>query len=274
MEETGYRIDGHIHIESGDYTPAWIDRFVQRAVETGVNEIRLLEHCYRFREFVPMYGSVCARSAFVDAWFRRKGGVKELSEYLDLIARIRERQYPVKILFGLEICYFREHEDFIAEQTKDKGFDFLLGSMHFVDGFAFDHRAEYWDGVDVDRIFRRYFEDSVSLAESGLFDGIGHPDAIGMFGHRPSYPLTEYYERLAEALSKNGVYADLNSGAYRRCPGTAPFGMEEELLGILKAHRVRIIPSSDAHVPEDVGYGIRELYARLRGGRREAPETT
>ena len=55
------------------------------------------------------------------------------------------------------------------------------------------------------------------------------------------------------------MYADQNSGAYRRCPETASLGMAEELLGILKKHRVQIIPSSDAHCPEDVGYKIKEL---------------
>ena len=252
-------IDGHIHIERGEYTPEWIERFAQRAVEMQLDEIRLLEHSYRFEEFVPMYGSARAYSEYVDGWFRRKAGAVKLGDYLKLIDRVRNGCYPVRIKFGLEICYFREYEDLIARLTKDRGFDFLLGSIHFVDDFAFDHKAEHWEGVDVDRIFRRYFEDSVLLAESGLFDGIGHPDTVGLFGHRPSYPLGGYYERLAEALSERGMYADQNSGAERRCPGTAALGMDRELLSILKKHNVRIITSSDAHCPEDVGYKIREL---------------
>lgn len=256
-------IDGHIHIERGAYTLDWIDRFVNRAVELQLDEIWLLEHCYRFEEFVPMYGSVCAYSVYVDEWFHRKAGQVKLAEYLELIERVRNERFPVTIRFGLEICYFKEFEDFIAEQTRDRGFDFLLGSIHFVDSFAFDHKAEHWTGVDVDRIYRSYFEDSVSLAKSGLFDGIGHPDTIKLFGHRPSYSLTESYERLAKALSESGMYADQNSGAARRCPDTASLGMEEELLGILKKHHVKIITSSDAHCPEDVGYQIRELNDRI-----------
>lgn len=114
-------------------------------------------------------------------WFRRVGGVKKLSEYLELIERVRNENYPVKIKFGLEVCYFKEHEALTAELCRDKGFDFLLGSMHFVDDFAFDHSAEHWQGPDVDRIYRRYFEDSVSLAKCGIFDGIGHPDTIKSF---------------------------------------------------------------------------------------------
>ena len=56
------------------------------------------------------------------------------------------------------------------------------------------------------------------------------------------------------------MYADQNSGVARRCPDTGSFGMEEELLKILKKNNVKIITSSDAHCPEDVGYKIRELY--------------
>jgi histidinol-phosphatase (PHP family) len=254
-------IDGHIHIERGAYTLDWINQFVKKAVEMEIDEIRLLEHCYRFEEFVPMYASVCAYSEYVDAWFHRNAGVHKLADYLALIERVRNEQFPVEIKFGLEICYFKEFENFTAELTKDKGFDFLLGSIHFVDDFAFDHKAEHWAGLDVDHIYRRYFEDSVSLAKSGIFDGIGHPDAIKLFGHKPSYSLSGCYERLAKALSKSNMYADQNSGVARRCSETASLGMNEELIRILKKYKVKIITSSDAHCPEDVGYKINELHS-------------
>ena len=215
-------IDGHIHIERGEYKLDWINQFVNRAVEMRIDEIWLLEHCYRFEEFVPMYDSVCAYSEYVDAWFHRQAGVIKFEDYLELIERVKNEQFPVKIKFGLEICYFKEFEDFTAELTKDKGFDFLLGSFHFV-------------------------------------DGMGHPDAIKLFGHKPSYSLTEYYESLARALSESNMYADQNSGVARRCPDTASLGMDGELLRILKKKNVKIITSSDAHCPDDVGYKIKEL---------------
>lgn len=252
-------IDGHIHIERGAYTLDWINQFVSKAVEMEIDEIHLLEHCYRFEEFVPMYDSVCAYSEYVDAWFNRKAGMHKLADYLELMERVRNEQFPVEIKFGLEICYFKEFESFTSELTKDKGFDFLLGSIHFVDDFAFDHKAEHWEGLDVDKIYHRYFEDSISLAKSRIFDGIGHPDAIKLFGHKPSYSLSDYYESLAKELSKSNMYADQNSGVARRCPETASLGMDKELLRILKRNNVKIITSSDAHCPEDVGYKIKEL---------------
>ena len=252
-------IDGHIHIERGDYTLEWIEKFVNQAVKMHLTEIRLLEHNYIFEEFIPMYSSVCAKSEYVDSWFKRSSSKHRMIEYFELIDKVRAKKYPVDIKFGLEICYFKEHERFIEQLTKDKGFDFLLGSIHFVDDFAFDHKAEHWEGYDVDRLYRRYFEDSVFLAKSGLFDGIGHPDSIKLFGHRPSFSLLDYYDKLAQELYANGMYADQNSGVARRCPGTSELGMDENLLHVLKKWNVRIITSSDAHCPEDVGDKIVEL---------------
>lgn len=71
--------------------------------------------------------------------------------------------------------------------------------------------------------------------------------------HRPSFSLSGYYERLAKELSNSNMYADQNSGAARRCPETSSLGMERELLQALKKNHVKIITSSDAHCPEDVG---------------------
>ena len=49
------RVDGHIHIERGDYSLEWIQQFVDKAVETQMDEIRLLEHCYIFEECIILY---------------------------------------------------------------------------------------------------------------------------------------------------------------------------------------------------------------------------
>lgn len=55
------------------------------------------------------------------------------------------------------------------------------------------------------------------------------------------------------------MYAEHNSGIFRRCPNTATLGMDEEMLKIMRNNNVRIITASDAHCPEDVGDRILEL---------------
>ncbi|HWS28849.1 MAG TPA: PHP domain-containing protein [Clostridia bacterium] len=252
-------IDGHIHLERGLYTLAWIDRFVDAAVRNQIDEIWLLEHCYRFREFMPMYASVCAHSDYIDKWFHRKAGVLDLKEYLAFIETVRGNLYPVRIKFGVEVCYFKEFENFVATIVRGKGLDFIVGSVHFVDAFAFDHKAEHWNGMDVDNIYRRFFETSFSLAKCGIYDGIAHPDSIKLFGHRPSFPLDACYDLLAKYLAESGMYAEQSSGVYRRCFNDVELGMNASLLRSMKAHGVRMITVSDAHCPEDVGAYIPEL---------------
>lgn len=252
-------VDGHIHIERGGYTLEWIGQFVNKALEQGLDEIWLLEHCYRFQEFVPMYDSVCAYSEYIDKWFHKQAGVLKLDDYLRLICNVRENPFPIKIKFGLEICYFKEFEDFVANLTKDKDFDFLLGSVHFVDDFAFDHKSEHWNNINIDRVYKRYFETSIDLIKCGIYDGIAHPDCIKLFGHKPSFSLVEYYNEMAQALSVQNMYAEQSSGIYRRCPNTAELGMNKDMLRYMKQHNVKILTVSDAHCPEDVGSKILEL---------------
>jgi histidinol-phosphatase (PHP family) len=242
-------IDCHIHIERGTYSLNWINEFVQVAVDKGIREIWLLEHCYRFREFLPMYESVCTHSEYINKWFHRKAGALELSDFLRLIDIVRQRQYPVDIKFGLEICYFKDFEELVYDETKGKGLDFLVGSVHFVDDFAYDHKAEHWDGVNVDEVYRRYFETSIDLAKSGIYDGIAHPDCIKLFGQKPSFSLNVYYDKLAESLAKSNMYAEQNGGAYRRCPDTTELGMNTGMIKAMKNHGVRILTASDAHCP-------------------------
>lgn len=257
----GMMLDCHIHLEKGEYTLGWINEFVKTAVWRGMNEICLLEHCYLFQEFVTMYEDVCAYSPYIQTWFNRKAGTRNLSDYLRLIEKVRSADIPVKIRFGLEICYFKEYENRIHQETKDLGLDFLLGSVHYVDNFAFDHKPEHWKGVDVDSVYRRYFKTSVELAKSGLFNGIAHPDSIKVFGHQPSYSLLPFYDSLAKEVAKRGMYAEQNSGIYRR--SSAELGMNAHLIIAMKKYGVEILTASDAHKPEDVGANIPDLQALL-----------
>jgi histidinol-phosphatase (PHP family) len=196
-------LDCHIHIERGEYTLRWITQFVDAAKMRGLDEIWLLEHCYRFSEFVPMYDDVCAASDYIDKWFHLKAGVLSLDDYLRLIEKARRQNFGVTVKFGLEICYFRQFEELVYRLTSGKGLDFLAGSVHFIDNFAYDHKLEHWDGVSVDSAYKRYFETSVDLAKCGLYDGIAHPDCIKLFGHKPSVLMTDYYNRLAAGLAEN-----------------------------------------------------------------------
>ena len=254
--------DAHIHIERGPYTKEWIDRFAAQAAAAGLDEIWLLEHSHRFPEFAPLYEQVCAYSDYQENWYQSRVG-PSIKEYQALITEMRNREFPVKIKWGLEVCYFPEYEKLTGEILRSFPFDFAVGSIHWVEGFGFDHKAELWEGIDVDALYHTYYSLMIRLAESGLFSGVAHPDSIKCFHFYPSCDMTADYIRLAEALNAHHMYAE-QSGGLALNYGFEERGMNPALLHVLRSRNVPIRFASDAHRPEDVGANIAAMYADLQ----------
>jgi histidinol-phosphatase (PHP family) len=249
--------DVHIHIERGPYTKEWITRFVSQAQKAGLDEIYLLEHSHRFEEFSPMYDSAGKFNDYQAAWLRKKGGLSIL-QYQQLIREMRECDFPVAIKWGLEICYFPDHERLVSDILNSFDFDFSVGSIHWIDGFGFDHKAEFWQGIDVDAAYHRYYALMMQLISSNLFSGVAHPDSIKCFHKYPQYDLTDTYAALADKLKKHKVYAEQSAGLALNY-GFEEMGMNANMRNVFIEKGVDIRFASDAHIPEDVGAYINDL---------------
>lgn len=257
-------MDCHIHIERGPYTFEWLNEFIQTAVKQGLDEIYLLEHSHRFIEFMDMYESICNYNDYQREWFKRKNhGNLSIQSYIDLINQAKQITYPIKVRFGLEVCYFKDYENLIKEVTSSYPYDFITGSVHWIDEFGFDHRKELWNSIDVDKAYRRYYEIMESLISSGLFTGVAHPDSIKVFGHKPSYDLLDTYNKLAHLLNKYHLYAEQSGGLHLNYSKDCECGMNRGMLEVFKSKGVRILTASDAHSPKDVGANIVELQSLL-----------
>lgn len=254
--------DVHIHIEKGPYAKEWIDRFVEQAMRAGLDEIYLLEHSHRFVEFEPMYASVCEYSDYQKNWYQRKIK-RSIKDFQTLITEMRKMTFPVKINWGLEVCYFPEHENLIRDILHSFDFDFAVGSIHWVNGFGFDHKAELWDGVDTEQIYLNYYDLMLRLVKSGLFSGVAHPDSIKCFHHYPTADLSDTYRLLADELNAHHMYAE-QSGGLALNYGFEELGMNQTLLNIFKNKNVDIRLASDAHKSEDVGANIAKMEAILQ----------
>ena len=262
MERRFLMTDVHIHIERGPYTKEWIDKFVEQAVRMGLDEIYLLEHSHRFVEFTPMYASVCEYSDYQKNWYKSKVGLS-IKEYQTLITEMRNIEFPIKIKWGLEVCYFPEYEKLIRDILNSFPFDFAVGSIHWVEGFGFDHKAEFWNGIDTEELYRKYYSLMLRLVKSGLFSGVAHPDSIKCFHHYPINDLTNTYCLLADELNAHHMYAE-QSGGLALNYGFEEAGMNQTMLNVLKNKNVDIRFASDAHKPEDVGANISKLQAILQ----------
>lgn len=244
--------DLHIHIERGPYTVSWIENFIERAQQTGMDEICLLEHSIRFKDFHPAFKEAREYNSYQRKWFDEKAQTaRTLDEFKTLAQEIRSRNYPVKVSFGLEICWFEQHANLIESLVADDFFDYVIGSVHWIDNWTFNQRKYQWLGKDFNKIYKRYYELENSLAQSEIFDIIAHPDLIGCHSLYPDYDLSEAYDCLCRNLVKHNVSLEMNT--------SKSLGVNSRFLEIAKADGVSFSTGSDAHRPEDVGRNIKEV---------------
>jgi len=156
------------------------------------------------------------------------------------------------VKLALEVDYVPGRVDELAAVLEPYPWDYLLGSVHWIGGFAVDSRPGLWEVEPVEEVWRVYFETLAEAAGSGFCDGLAHPDLAKIYGLRPDGGLVaELHERAAEAIAAAGVAVEVSTAGLRK-----PVGELYPDLSFLIACRERGVPltlASDAHLPSDVG---------------------
>ena len=160
--------------------------------------------------------------------------------------------YPVKIKFGLEVCYIKERENFLKDTLGRLDLDFFIGAVHFIDTIPFDLSTKAWENQDVNVMYKRYYEIMENVVKSQLFTSLAHPDSIKLFGIYPTYDLKPTYERIAKLLYEYNLPTENNTGLWRY--NFSYPGINNELYNILKTNQVKIEKASDAHTYDKIGY--------------------
>lgn len=259
-------IDGHIHLENGPLSTDYVMQFVQAAIDTGLDTIQILDHTHRFIEFQPMYEPLKKASLYQKEWFEKKQ-LEPLQHYYDLIENMKEMKLPIEVRFGLEVCYAPQDKVFLKNILAQYPYDFLIGSIHSIDGLLYDmnafSREILWDKFNTNQIYQRYYEIMKDMIKSDLFTQIGHPDQLKIFHYEPDFDLTSTYEEIAKLAKQHDVYMESNTGCHYRYHHE-DLGTNEQFMKQLVKYGVKIMPASDAHVPEHVGMNIKELYDKLQ----------
>ena len=101
-------------------------------------------------------------------------------------------------------------------------------------------------------------------ARSGLYDVIAHPDLVKVWGERaprPDKDLRFFYEPAVEAFAEAGVAVELSTAGLRKPVGEL-YPARPYLEMVLEAG-CPIALSSDAHVPDQVGFRYEEALELL-----------
>jgi len=242
--------DYHVHLRTDErantaerfFTAANAERYRETAADRGIEELGVAEHIYRF-------------TAAMEIWqhpFWREYAHDDLDDYCGFV---REE---TDLRLGIEMDFVPGREDRIASQLDGRDWDFVVGSVHFLRDHSLD-TEEYsiWGaGESPERVWRRYFETIAESARSGLYDVIGHPDLVKVWGRaapRPDGDLRRYYEPAVEAFADAGVAVEVSTAGWRK-PVAEQYPAVPMLEMLIDAG-CPLALSSDAHVPDQLGYG-------------------
>lgn len=163
----------------------------------------------------------------------------------------------VKIRRGMEFGLKPYNVPMLKEDLKRRNFDFVLGSVHFVEEKDV-YFAEYWDGLTVFEAERRYLEEILACVQAHEdFDVLGHLTYISKCRAHPAprpVPIDEHRQIVDEILTvlvRKGKGMEMNTSGVDRCGDFLPFEVYFRRFKELGGEIVTV--GSDAHTADRVG---------------------
>lgn len=230
------RIDLHNHTTLCNHASGTMDEYVQKAIELGID-------IYGFSEHAPM-------KDFEDG-YRLELCDKE--HYESSILRLKEKyENDITILLGYEVDYLQG--DYILDIIKDAQVDYLIGSVHYLGSWGFDN-PEYigqYKNKDINLVWEEYFEAIRQMAETNLFNIVGHLDLIKIFNFFPTKEVTSLALDALKAIKEANMAIEINAAGFRK-PVKEQYP-SSSLLELAFKLNIPITFSSDAHSVEQIGF--------------------
>ena len=266
-------LDYHLHLwahgqPAGPVVVEHLAAYCEQAANRGVAEIAVTEHLFRFRQAKAALGGFWdddpdprLRGAMAAYWDEH--ATADLDAYVDVVERAKAEGLPV--VLGLEVDHYAGRMEQVAALLRGYPFDVLLGSVHWLGAWGFDHYedpvvAAEWDGRATEEVWSAYADAVEELAASGVCDVLAHPDLCKVTGRVPA-EVEETHDRLADALARHGMAAEVSSAGWRKPVGEAY--PAPGLLSRFRARGVAVTTASDAHTLADVGEGVARLVPLL-----------
>ena len=247
-------IDCHVHTYYSKHAAGTVDEIVRAAIAKEVSVITFTDHA-------PFH---------VDSLNRLLES--EINRYLDDIERARTAyRGQIKILRGLELDFLPGTTDYTARMLDRYDLDFTIGSIHYIP-IAHGDQVKVWDLARLNdpAVLERYFSSLAELLGCGLFDAVGHADTL--LRGVPESVFHRYMEPILPAFEHYNIAFELNASGLRKTSLDPSAGREVHdiwsypslsLIPLLIHAGATFTIGSDAHTPEDVGAGIREVVDAL-----------
>jgi len=228
--------DYHIHTKLCNHAVGEMEEYVERAISLGIEEMGFSDH-------MPVMPEPHLCMSF-----------DELPLYVGRVLDLREKyKHSITIRLGCEMDIVHERMDEINGIIAAYPFDYVIGSLHYLDGWPFDQEQyrDVYEKRDLFEIYESYFDAVIRAAETGIHDVVGHIDVIKCMGYRPDADITGLYRKVAETLRARNLVYEINTSGFDKAAGeqfpSAAF------IRILREYDVPVTIGSDSHKPEHVG---------------------
>lgn len=245
-------VDYHLHTKMCGHAVGEMEEYVEAAQQMNLTEVGFSDH-------IPMYFLTPEKRDLSVAMSEAN-----LSIYASRVKDIQSRYYPFPVKFGLEADYTPGMERELAAILRQFDFDYVIGSIHFLDGWGYDnpqYKAGY-DHWDIDELYEFYFNTLCQAVDSGMFDILAHPDLIKKFGYRPTRDISDLYRKTVRKVADSGMCVEVNTAGLR-VPVNEIYP-NPEFLKLCFDAGVPITLGSDAHDPKFVGANFGEAVNLLK----------
>ncbi len=226
------KIDLHNHTPLCNHATGSIETYVQHAIKHNIDVFGFSDHAPM--DFDPKY-----RMRFDD-----------MRTYEEEILHVKQKYAgEIDILTAYEVDFLQGHMDKRVLHAK---VDYLIGSVHFIDGWGFDN-PEFigrYEHEDIDHIWQRYFDLIEAMAQSRLFDIVGHLDLIKIFKFLPKRPVCDIAHKAIRAIKAADMTIEINMAGYRK--PIAEAYPSRAILELAFDAGIPITFGSDAHRPDQI----------------------
>ena len=235
--------DYHVHSHFSCDADSSMETMCLAAIKTGISELGFSDHFdlhpqEPFRDYLDL-----------DSW------------WISLRACQEKFAGELIIRAGVEVGEPHRFPERVEALLKEHPWDFVLGSLHWVaDICVFDHA---FFKKDERATYLHYFAELERMVTRGEFDILAHFDVVKRYGfERYGEFQPEQYEesirRILRRLAERELALELNTATLRRSI-LEPSPDATILAWFLEEGGRWITLGSDAHTPQDIGFGLASM---------------
>lgn len=242
------KADFHMHTSFSSDSDTKPEEMIKQSIKLGLNTICFTDH---YDKDYPRYKE-------------KEEFQLETKRYFSEMKELQERyKNQIDIRIGVETGLQPHLGEFWNEFTKKYPFDFVIGSVHVVDGQD-PYYGDFFEGRTDEEAYRQTFEETlIDIKQNSHFDVLGHIDYIVRYGKTKAEQYSykkhaDIIDEILKCLIQHGKGIELNTAGLKY--GLGFCHPHPDIIKRYKELGGEIITiGSDGHRPEHIAYDFQKV---------------